>query len=51
MKRTHITIKNTFRGGGSTALYAAYTVDMVYTVHMVNTVNMVYAVDKLLAKQ
>ena len=31
-KCTHITIKITIRGGGGTALYAAYTVDIVYTV-------------------
>ena len=35
----------TFRGGGSTALYAAYTVDTVYTVDMVCKVDMVYTVD------
>ena len=36
--------KNTIRDGGSTALYAAYTVDtndMVYTVDMDYTFNMV----------
>ena len=31
-KCTHITIKITIRGGGGTALYAAYIVDIVYTV-------------------
>ena len=33
---------NTIKGGGSTAQYAAYTVDTVYTVA---TVDMVYTVD------
>ena len=46
--------KNTIRDGGSTALYAAHTletvytvdtIDMVYPVDMVYTVRMVYAVD------
>ena len=37
--------KNTIRDGGSTALYAAYTVDTIYTVDMVYTVNMVYTID------
>ena len=45
--------KKTIRGGGSTALYAAYTVDlvctvdMVYPVDMVYTVGMVYTVDMI----
>ena len=40
--------KNSNRDGGSTALYAAFTVDtldMVYIVDMVYTVEMVYTVD------
>ena len=37
--------KNTIRDGGSTALYAAYTVDMVFTVDTVYTVDMVFTVD------
>ena len=43
--------KDTIRDGGSTALYAAYTVDTVdsvdtvYTVDMVYTIDMVYTVD------
>ena len=36
--------KNTIRDGGSTALYAAYTVDMVFTVDTVYTVDMVFTV-------
>ena len=36
--------KNTITDGGSTALYADYTVDMVYTVDVVYTVDMVYTV-------
>ena len=32
--------KNTIKDGGSTALYADYTVDMVFTVDMVNAVDM-----------
>ena len=31
--------------GGSTALYASYTVDAVYTVDTVDTVDTVYTVD------
>ena len=37
-------IKNTIGDGGITALYAAYTVDMVDTVYTVITVDMVYTV-------
>ena len=40
--------KNTIRDGGSTTLYAAYTIgtaDTVYTVLMVYTVDMVYTVN------
>ena len=37
--------KNTIKDGGSTALYADYTVDMVYAVDKVNAVDMVDAVD------
>ena len=43
--------KNTIRDGGSTTLYAAYTVDTVdavdmdYTVDMVYTVDMIYTID------
>ena len=43
-------IKNTIRDGGSTALYAVYTVytvDMVYTFDMVYNVDMVYTVDSV----
>ena len=39
-----IDFKNTVRGGGSTALYAAYTVD---TDDMANTVDMIYTVDMI----
>ena len=38
-------IKNTISDGGSTALYAAYTVGNVYTVDIVYTVDMVYTND------
>ena len=34
--------KDTISDGGSTALYAAYTVDTVATVYTVDTVDMVY---------
>ena len=34
-------LKNTIRGGGSTALYSAYTVDTVYTVYTVDRVHTV----------
>ena len=34
-------LKNTIRDGGSTSLYAAYTVDTVDTVHMIYTVDTV----------
>ena len=53
-KRTENINKNTIRDGGSTALYAAYTVgtvytvdnvDMVYTADMVYTFDTVYTVD------
>ena len=37
--------RNTIRDGGSTALYAAYTVDTVYIVDMVYAFDMVYTVD------
>ena len=37
--------KNTIRDGGSTTLYAAYTVDTVDAVDMDYTVDMVYTVD------
>ena len=37
--------KNTIRDGGSTALYAAYTVDMVYIIDMVYTLDLVYTAD------
>ena len=43
--------KNTIRHGGSTALYALNTVDMVYTVDMVNTVDTVYAIETTLKKK
>ena len=33
------------RDGGSTVLYAAYTVDMVYTVNLVFSIDIVYTVD------
>ena len=36
--------KYTIRDGGSTAPYAAYTVDMVFTVDTVYTVDMVFTV-------
>ena len=36
--------KNTIRDWGITALYAAYTVDMVDTVYSVTTVDMAYTV-------
>ena len=35
--------KNTIQDGGSTALFAAYTVDTVYTVYTVYTVDTVYS--------
>ena len=38
-------VKNTIRVGGSTGLYAVYTVDLVCTVDMVYTVGLVYTVD------
>ena len=37
--------KNTIKDGGSTALFAAYTVDNVDTVYTVDTVDMVDTVD------
>ena len=37
--------ENTIRDGGSTAPYAAYTVDTVDTVDTVCTVDIVYTVD------
>ena len=40
----HFGRKNTIRDGGSTALYAAFTVDTVYTIDLVYTVDMFYTV-------
>ena len=39
--------KNTIQDGGSTALFAAYTVDTVYTVYTVYTVDIVNTVDMI----
>ena len=38
-------LKNAIRDGGSTSLYASYTVDIVHTVDIVYTVDTVYTVD------
>ena len=42
---TRVFDKNTIRDGGSTALYACYTVDTLDTVDIVYTVDKVYTVD------
>ena len=44
MRRKRGDEENTIRDGGSTALYAADTVDMYYTIDVVYTVDMVYTI-------